>query len=61
VTNDSSATFNPERGHFRLCGLFRSGHRARLPDRQQWVDTVEKGKNELVEIFACAPVETDFS
>jgi hypothetical protein len=24
-------------------------------------DTVEKGKNELNKIFACAPVETGFS
>jgi hypothetical protein len=24
-------------------------------------DTVEKGKNEPIEIFACAPVETDSS
>jgi hypothetical protein len=26
-----------------------------------WVDTVEKGQNEPIEIFACAPVETDSS
>jgi hypothetical protein len=26
-----------------------------------WVDTVEKGKNEPIEIFACASVETGFS
>jgi hypothetical protein len=26
-----------------------------------WVDTVEKGKNEPIKIFACAPVETGFS
>jgi hypothetical protein len=25
------------------------------------VDTVEKGKNEPIKIFACAPVETSFS
>jgi hypothetical protein len=25
------------------------------------VDAVEKGKNEPIEIFACAPVETGFS
>jgi hypothetical protein len=24
-------------------------------------DTVEKGKNEPIKIFACAPVETSFS
>jgi hypothetical protein len=28
--------------------------------RQKLTDTVEKGKNEPIEIFACAPVETDF-
>jgi hypothetical protein len=26
-----------------------------------WVDAVEKGKNEQIEIFAFAPVETGFS
>jgi hypothetical protein len=26
-----------------------------------WVDAVEKGQNEPIEIFACAPVETGFS
>jgi hypothetical protein len=26
-----------------------------------WVDAVEKGKNEPIEIFARAPVETNFS
>jgi hypothetical protein len=26
-----------------------------------WVDAVEKGKNELIESFAFAPVETGFS
>ena len=26
-----------------------------------WVDAVEKGKNEPIEIFAFAPVETGFS
>ena len=26
-----------------------------------WVDAVEKGKNELTEIFPCVPVETDIS
>jgi hypothetical protein len=26
-----------------------------------WVDAVEKGKNELTEIFSCVPVETDIS
>jgi hypothetical protein len=30
-------------------------------DWQLWVDTVEKGKNEPIEIFASAPVETGFS
>jgi len=25
-----------------------------------WADAVEKGKNEPIEIFACAPVETVF-
>jgi hypothetical protein len=25
------------------------------------VDAVEKGKNKLIKIFACAPVETGFS
>jgi hypothetical protein len=25
-----------------------------------WVDAVEKGKNEPIEIFACAPAETGF-
>jgi hypothetical protein len=29
--------------------------------RQKLTDTVEKGKNEPIEIFACAPVETGFS
>jgi hypothetical protein len=29
--------------------------------RQKVADTVEKGKNELIKIFACAPVETGFS
>jgi hypothetical protein len=28
---------------------------------QRWVDTVEKGKNEPIKIFACMPVETSFS
>ena len=28
---------------------------------QQLADTVEKGKNELIKIFACAPVKTGFS
>jgi hypothetical protein len=26
-----------------------------------WVDAVEKGKNELTEIFPCVPVETGIS
>jgi hypothetical protein len=29
--------------------------------RQKLTDAVEKGKNEPIKIFACAPVETDFS
>jgi len=29
--------------------------------RQLMTDTVEKGKNEPIKIFACAPVETGFS
>jgi hypothetical protein len=32
--------------------------RTRLP---VWVDAVEKGKNELTEIFPCVPVETGIS
>jgi hypothetical protein len=28
---------------------------------QVMADTVEKGQNEPIEIFACAPVETGFS
>jgi hypothetical protein len=38
------------------CAAANAGDRSTLR-----VDTVEKGKNELIEIFACAPVETDFS
>jgi hypothetical protein len=30
-------------------------------ESQLWVDAVEKGKNEPIEIFAFAPVEIDFS
>jgi hypothetical protein len=29
--------------------------------RLLWVDTVEKGKNEPIKIFAYTPVETGFS
>jgi hypothetical protein len=29
--------------------------------RLSWVDAVEKGKNEPIEIFTFAPVETGFS
>ena len=39
-----------------LVGLMR--HRGPCP---LWVDAVEKGKNEPIEIFAFAPVETGFS
>jgi hypothetical protein len=35
------------------------GHRR--PARQLRADAVEKGQNEPIEIFACAPVETGFS
>jgi hypothetical protein len=37
-------------------------HHSKIGRRwQRWVDTVEKGQNEHIEIFACAPVETGFS
>jgi hypothetical protein len=29
--------------------------------RPSWVDAVEKGKNELIEILTCVPVETGIS
>jgi hypothetical protein len=41
--------------------LPRCGAAQARSKRSLWVDTVEKGKNEPVKIFACAPVETGFS
>jgi hypothetical protein len=37
------------------------GHEDGRPARLLWADAVEKGKNEQIEIFAFAPVETGFS
>jgi hypothetical protein len=45
-------------GNARFRG--ESGHQKSQPPRPLVTDTVEKGKNELIEIFAYAPVETDF-
>jgi hypothetical protein len=45
------------RGRFRG----QSGHGRHYSSRQLLTDTVEKGKNEAIEIFACALVETDSS
>jgi hypothetical protein len=39
----------------------KSRHSLRQLECPPWADAVEKGKNELIKIFACAPVETDFS
>jgi hypothetical protein len=38
-----------------------NGKERRRQTRPKWVDAVEKGKNEPIEIFAFAPVETGFS
>jgi hypothetical protein len=40
-----------------LCSVVRSLELSRL----LLADTVEKGKNEPIKIFACTPVETGFS
>ncbi|MGA7429345.1 MAG: hypothetical protein WBW35_02810 [Xanthobacteraceae bacterium] len=39
----------------------KSGHNFHQLARQLMTDAVEKGKNEPIEIFAFAPVETGFS
>jgi hypothetical protein len=39
----------------------KSGHHATIANRSLVADAVEKGKNELIKFFTCAPVETVIS
>jgi len=43
-------------GQTSICGAKILKGRCR-----RWVDAVEKGKNELIEILTCVPVETGIS
>jgi hypothetical protein len=44
-----------------VCFWGNSGHGDERPECPLLTDAVEKGKNELTEIFPCVPVETGIS
>jgi hypothetical protein len=54
---EADAPIADVRGNYRG----QSGHPVLTARRQLLTDTVEKGKNEPIEIFACVSVETCFS
>jgi hypothetical protein len=53
--------FGPSRQILQRKQMPAFGSRRRMPQMTRLTDTVEKGKNELTEIFPCAPVETGIS